>query len=81
MHSMSHPSKEQVRAYMRRREHAVLPPPAPEEIRRQLAWSRIEAPAASVAAQSWHLSAEMARLGTLLTIAWFMRSGVAHRKN
>lgn len=85
MRPISHPSKEQVRAYMRRREHAVLPPPPPEEIRRQLCWSRIAPPVASVAAQSWHqswrLSAEIARLGALMTIAWLMHSGVAHRKN
>ena len=81
MHPISHPSKEQVRAYMRRREHAVLPPPPPEEIRRQLCWSRIEPPVTSVAAQSWRLSAEIARLGALMTIVWLMHGGVAHRKN
>ena len=43
MHSISHPSKEQVRAYMRRREQALQPPPAPDEIRRQLAWCKLYA--------------------------------------
>ena len=43
MHSISHPSKEQVRAYMRRREQALQPPPAPDEIRRQLAWCTLYA--------------------------------------
>jgi len=33
-----HPSKEEVRAYMERRKHTRLPPPAPAEIRRQLGW-------------------------------------------
>lgn len=33
-----HPTKEQVRAYMAQRERARRPPPAPEEIRRQLGW-------------------------------------------
>ncbi|TNC77413.1 hypothetical protein FHI69_08710 [Janthinobacterium lividum] len=89
MRATSHPSKEQVRAYMRRREHALQPPPPPDEIRRQLAWCRADdspctcplATPAGVAAQGWHLSAEMARLGTLMAIAWLMHSGVAHRKN
>jgi hypothetical protein len=35
---VTHPSKEQVRAYMIEREHARRPPPPPEEIRRQLGW-------------------------------------------
>jgi hypothetical protein len=34
----SHPSKEQVRAYLALRGHAHLPPPSPEEIRRRLNW-------------------------------------------
>lgn len=89
MRATSHPSKEQVRAYMRRRERALQPPPPPDEIRRQLAWCRVDAipgtcPLATpavVAAQGWHLSAEMARLSTLMAIVWLMHSGVAHRKN
>lgn len=34
----THPTKEQVRAYMAAREAARRPPPSPEEIRRQLGW-------------------------------------------
>lgn len=37
-HRITHPTKEQVRAYMVAREAARRPPPAPEEIRRQLGW-------------------------------------------
>lgn len=37
-HRIIHPTKEQVRAYMARRESARRPPPAPEEIRRELGW-------------------------------------------
>ncbi|MBW3511046.1 MULTISPECIES: hypothetical protein [Janthinobacterium] len=89
MRATSHPSKEQVRAYMRRRERALQPPPPPDEIRRQLAWCRVDdvpriclpATPAGVAVQGWHLSADMARLSTLMAIAWLMHSGVAHRKN
>ena len=40
---ITHPTKEQVRAYMAGRELARRPPPAPEEIRRQLGW-RLAAP-------------------------------------
>jgi hypothetical protein len=35
---VTQPTKEQVRAYMARRGHARRPPPAPEDIRRQLGW-------------------------------------------
>jgi hypothetical protein len=35
---VTHPTKEEVRAYMARRERARRPPPAPEDIRRQLGW-------------------------------------------
>lgn len=38
-HQITHPTKEQVRAYMARREMAHRPPPAPAEIRRQLGWT------------------------------------------
>jgi hypothetical protein len=38
MHSGQQPTKEQVRAYMLQRCQAHLPPPAPDEIRRQLGW-------------------------------------------
>jgi hypothetical protein len=37
-HRINQPTKEQVRAYMAAREAARRPPPAPEEIRRQLNW-------------------------------------------
>lgn len=35
---VTHPTKEQVRAYMLAREHDLRPPPPPDEIRRQLDW-------------------------------------------
>ena len=37
-HHITHPTKEQVRAYMAERELARRPPPAPDEIRRKLGW-------------------------------------------
>ncbi|MGZ3184762.1 MAG: hypothetical protein ACXU8N_20190 [Telluria sp.] len=45
---VTHPSKEQVRAYMEAREHARQPPPAPEEIRRQLGWRLAPEPTCSL---------------------------------
>ncbi|QGZ41595.1 hypothetical protein IP92_00566 [Pseudoduganella flava] len=39
-----HPSKEEVRAWMVRRCRAHLPPPAPDEIRRELGWHLLPAP-------------------------------------
>jgi hypothetical protein len=36
---ITHPTKEQVRAYMARRESAHRPPPPPAEIRRELGWA------------------------------------------
>jgi hypothetical protein len=35
---VTHPTKEQVRAYMASRGRAHRPPPTPEDIRRQLGW-------------------------------------------
>lgn len=93
MHRISHPisytSKWQVRAYMRRREQALQPPPPPDEIRRQLAWCKLDAgmdasldaTAASTAALGWHLTVEMARLGALLAVAWLIDSSIPQRKN
>jgi hypothetical protein len=36
---VTQPTKEQIRADMAAREHARRPPPAPEDIRRQLGWT------------------------------------------
>lgn len=36
------PSPQQVRDYMQQRREARTPPPAPEEIRRQLGWELIK---------------------------------------
>jgi hypothetical protein len=38
MATTTHPDKEQVRAWMAHRQEQPAPPPAPEEIRRQLGW-------------------------------------------
>jgi hypothetical protein len=39
MSTLTHPSKQQVREYLQRRTRAATPPPAPEEVRRQLGWN------------------------------------------
>ncbi len=38
MAQVNHPSKYLVRAYLERRNQTAMPPPTPEEIRRQLGW-------------------------------------------
>ena len=38
MANTTHPSKQQVRAYLQRRSHDPKPPPTPDEIRRELGW-------------------------------------------
>lgn len=43
MVNASKPSKEQVRAYMERRQAQHQPPPSCQEIRRQLGWETVEA--------------------------------------
>ena len=48
MATANHPSKEQVRAYMARRQaerqEERKPPPTPEEIRRELGWGLMQQP-------------------------------------
>jgi hypothetical protein len=43
MTQVTHPSKDQVRQYMARRQADRSPPPSLEEIRRQLGWGLVEA--------------------------------------
>lgn len=42
MDNSNHPSKYLIRAYLERRSQAGTPPPAPEEIRRQLGWGLLQ---------------------------------------
>lgn len=72
---ITHPTKEQVRAYMRQREMAHRPPPAPDEIRRQLGW--LSCPQAS-SSLIFFLPADITHLGALLAIEWLFRAGGAH---
>lgn len=41
MYDVKHPAKHLVREYLARRSRDPKPPPAPEEIRRQLGWSML----------------------------------------
>jgi hypothetical protein len=43
MTQTSKPSNQQVRSWMQQRQVDRTPPPAPEEIRRQLGWGLVEA--------------------------------------
>lgn len=44
MANTTHPSKQQVRAYLQRRAHDTKPPPPPDEIRRELGWALLRLP-------------------------------------
>jgi len=43
MNKIQHPSKEQVRDFLKQRQAGHTPPPDMKEIRRQLGWDLIEA--------------------------------------
>jgi hypothetical protein len=74
MHQMSHPTKEQVRAYMQRRESARKPPPAPAEIRRQLGWSRTAQDELPCLSEQLFLPSMMGQLAALLMLQWLFRA-------
>jgi len=80
MQSIPHPSKEQVRAYMRQRESAQRPPPAPDEIRRQLGWygQQIQQDRGPSAGDyGFTFPSAVAQLATLLAVEWlFLAAGV-----
>jgi hypothetical protein len=44
MATVTHPTKEQVRIWGKQRSLSRLPPPSPEEVRRQLGWGLIGTP-------------------------------------
>ncbi|HAT30574.1 MAG TPA: hypothetical protein DCW29_06870 [Janthinobacterium sp.] len=73
MHHITHPTKEQVRAYMHQREVERRPPPMPDEIRRQLGWCSLESQGAGM--QGLFFPAEIAQLNALLAVEWMFRAG------
>ena len=72
MPTITQPSKEQVRAYMVQREHARRPPPAPDEVRRQLGWRLADDDPLVV--HLWVLlPATVGQLAALIVLDWVFR--------
>jgi hypothetical protein len=69
---VTHPSKEQVRAYMIEREHARRPPPAPEEIRRSLGWRLASPDPGSALAGFCLLPAAFGQLAAQAALDWYL---------
>lgn len=67
---VTHPTKEQVRAYMVAREHAHRPPPPPEEIRRQLGWQMASPDPASALIGLCLLPATLGQLAAQAAFDW-----------
>jgi hypothetical protein len=73
---ITHPTKEQVRAYMHQREADRRPPPAPEEIRRQLGWSTHTEPHYQCAGKhTLVFPVKIGQLWLLLSVEWLFRLG------
>lgn len=68
---VTHPSKEQVRAYMIAREHARRPPPAPEEIRRQLGWQMAAPDPAGALLGLCLLPATLGQIAAQTALDWY----------
>lgn len=71
-HRVTHPSKEQVRAYMAARETARRPPPAPEEIRRQLGWRMQHADEDRLRLEFYLIPTTYTHLATSITLQWML---------
>ena len=76
-HQITHPTKEQVRAYMMRREAAHRPPPAPAEIRRQLGWRFEDAHDNPALLQFCLLSSTCGQLSAQLLLDWMFAASRA----
>ncbi len=74
---ITHPTKEQVRAYMARRETAHRPPPAPAEIRRQLGWGLAPAKDEQVLLQLCLLPSTYSQLTAQIVLDWLFASSRA----
>ena len=82
-HRVTHPTKEQVRAYMVARESARRPPPAPEEIRRQLGWRLQQCDEDVLLLKFYLIPTTYTQLATRITLDWtlaLMRSPFAHSR-
>ncbi len=69
-HRVTQPTKEQVRAYMAARETARRPPPAPEEIRRQLGWRLQRADPPPPLLQFYLIPTIYTQLATRFALCW-----------
>ena len=71
-HRISHPSKEQVRAYMAARESARRPPPTPDEIRRQLGWRLLDGEQDRLLVQFYLIPTAYSRLAAQILCDWML---------
>jgi hypothetical protein len=71
-HRITHPTKEQVRAYMATRELARRPPPAPEEIRRQLGWRLQQCDEDRVLLQFYLIPTNYTQMATQIVFDWML---------
>jgi hypothetical protein len=69
--TVTHPTKEQVRAYMAAREHAHRPPPSLQEIRGQLGWHLDPSPAGGLA-ECAILPAALVQFGAQCALDWLL---------
>ena len=83
-HRITNPTKEQVRAYMAARETARRPPPAPEEIRRQLGWRLQRCDDDCVLLQFYLIPTNYTQMATQIVVDWMlaaMRTPLATRRH
>jgi hypothetical protein len=73
-HRISHPTKEQVRAYMAAREAARRPPPPPEEIRRQLGWRLQRCDEDRSLLQFYLIPTTYTQMATQIVVDWMLAS-------
>lgn len=69
-HRIIQPTKEQVRAYMARREGARRPPPTPDEIRRQLGWRLVRADSEHLLIEFYLIPTNYSRLAAQIALYW-----------
>lgn len=69
---VTHPTKEQVRAYMMAREHEHRPPPPPEEIRRQLGWHVVTCEPENPLVTLYLLPATLVQLAVQAVLGWYL---------
>jgi hypothetical protein len=76
---ITQPTKEQVRAYMARRELAHRPPPPPAEIRRELGWGLKPSTDDCALVQFYLLPSACTQLAAQVLLNWIFASSRALR--